>query len=230
MSAFGKEKFWDGRAKNLEDQALFPIANPKEMALPLKDLLRRLNADKFYKKEFQTAFQTSPITLKQIADALATYERTLLPKRNAFDKFLLGEKNALSDKEVWGLHLFRTKAKCMNCHYGTAFSDGKFHNLGLTYYKRKYQDLGRYEVSRDIKDIGTFKTPSLRGVIKSPPYMHNGLFPNLSGVLNAYNAGMFHPKPKDTNDALFPKTSPLLHKLFLNNEELKALEAFLKTL
>ncbi|PAF42508.1 cytochrome c peroxidase [Helicobacter sp. 11S02596-1] len=233
MSAFGEEKFWDGRAKNLEVQALGPIADPTEMAMPLQKLAERLNADKHYQKAFYKVFKTTPITLEQIGRAIATYERTLMPKRTRFDKFLLGDKNALSDEEVYGLHLFRTKARCINCHNGVALSDGKFHNLGLSYYGRKYQDLGRYEVSKNPDDIGKFKTPSLRGVSQSAPYMHNGLFPSLRRVIYGYNAGMFRPKPPrgvDPRDPLFPQTSPLLLELHLNDEEVRAIEAFLKTL
>lgn len=232
MSAFGKEKFWDGRAKDLESQALFPISNPKEMAFEPNEASKQLNNILEYKKAFKEVFEVDEITPNLIAKAIATYERSLMPKATRFDRFLRGNSSILSDKEIWGLDIFRTKARCMNCHYGVAFSDFKYHNLGLTYYGRKYEDLGRYLITKDKKDIGAFKTSSLRWVSKTAPYMHNGLFPNLRGILNAYNGGMFHPKPnKDQeNDSLFPKTSPLLHKLNLSNEELDALEAFLKTL
>ncbi|WP_407927761.1 cytochrome-c peroxidase [Helicobacter typhlonius] len=128
----------------------------------------------------------------------------------------------------------------MNCHNGISFSDGTYHNLGLHFIGRKYEDLGRYEVTHNNDDIGKFKTPSLRGVSRTAPYMHNGLFPHLIGVLNAYNAGMFHPKPpkdidnQENTKALkslpFPHTDPLLQKLNLTSDEIEALEAFLKTL
>ena len=195
MSAFGEEKFWDGRAQNLEAQALMPILDPREMAYHPSKAAKKLNKDKQY-------------------------------------RFMQGDSKALSDKEVWGLHLFRTKARCMNCHYGVAFTDQQYHNLGLTYYGRKFEDLGRYNVTKNPDDVGRFKTPSLRQVNKTAPYMHNGLFPHLKGVLNAYNAGMFHPEPKPSQkyDPLFPKTDILLHKLDLSDDELEALEMFLKTL
>ncbi|WP_257874481.1 cytochrome c peroxidase [Helicobacter sp. 11S03491-1] len=231
MSGFGKEKLRDGRAKNLEEQVLFPIKDPKEMALNLDLLLQRLNHMPKYQKEFQAVFGKPTITLQAITQAIATYERTLLPNPTRFDQFLQGSKNALNDEEIWGLHLFRTKARCMNCHYGISLSDQKYHNLGLTYYGRKYEDLGRYEVTKNPQDIGSFKTPSLRQISRTSPYMHNGLFPTIRGILNAYNAGMFHPKPlPNQNNLFFPKTSPLLQKLNLNPDEIKAIEAFLKTL
>jgi cytochrome c peroxidase len=112
------------------------------------------------------------------------------------------------------------------------FSDNQFHNAGLTYYGRKYEDLGRYNITKNADDVGKFRTPSLREVGKTGPYMHNGLFPELRGVLNLYNAGMPNVKPKgeQVNDKLFPKTSPLLKKLELDKEELDALEAFLQSI
>lgn len=232
MSAFGVEKFWDGRAKNLEEQALMPIEDKKEMAFDADSAAKKLNGISEYKILFKKAFGTENITKELIGQAIATYERSLMPKNTKFDRFMRGDSKAMNDKEIWGLHIFRTKARCMNCHHGVAFSDQKYHNLGLTYYGRKFEDLGRYLVTKNIDDIGAFKTPSLRLISQTKPYMHNGLFSSLKGVLNAYNAGMFHPKPNDNqkNDILFPKTSPLLHKLNLTTEELDALEAFLNTL
>ncbi len=234
MSAFGKEKFWDGRAENLESQSLMPIADPVEMAHSLEDMLERIRSIDSYKIAFETAFGDSEITLERIAMSLATYERSLMPKNNRFDKFLRGNSSAMSDLEVWGLHLFRTKARCINCHNGVAFSDQQYHNLGLSWYgRKKYEDLGRYEVTKLPEDVGKFKTPSLRQVSQTAPYMHNGLFPTLRNVINAYNAGMADLKPtkEQENDPLFPRQkSNLLRKLDLSNEEIEALEAFLRTL
>ena len=186
---------------------------------------------------FKEAFGSDEITTERLAQAIATYERTLMPKNSRFDKFMKGQSQALSDKEVWGLHLFRTKARCMNCHYGASFSDESFHNLGLTYYGRKYEDLGLFHTTGNTEDIGKFKTPSLRNVVKTAPYMHNGLFPHLRGVLNAYNGGMFHPnantkelEDKTRKNLPYPKTDLLLKPLNLSSDEIQALEAFLKTL
>ena len=172
------------------------------------------------------------ISIENIAKAIATYERsTFVPRNSRFNAFLKGDYKALSDKELWGLHLFRGKAGCMNCHYGAILSDGKFHNIGLSFFGRKLQDLGRYELTQDIEDVGKFKTPSLLGVSKSAPYMHTGTFPNLTGVLNMYNAGfpVSVPKGKE-NDPLLPKTDPLIKRLDLTREEISALEAFLRAL
>lgn len=230
MSAFGEKNFWDGRAESLESQALFPIADPREMAYSPKKAARQLSKLPEYKNLFKKAFGDDSITPERMAQAIATYERSLMPKNSRFDRFMKGQSNALSDQEVWGLHLFRTKGRCMNCHYGVSFSDQKFHNLGLTYYGGKYEDLGYYLTTNNPDDIGKFKTPSLRAVSKTAPYMHNGLFPHLQGVLNAYNGGMFQPRGKAKDNLPYPKTDSLLQPLGLNQEEIKALESFLKTL
>ena len=240
MSAFSKELFWDGRADTLESQTLFPISDPKEMAYNPQSAAKKIAKIKAYKQKFKEAFGSEKTPPELMAQAIATYERSTMLNPTRFDRFLNGKKDALKDKEIWGLHLFRTKGRCMNCHNGVSFSDGTYHNLGLHFIGRKYEDLGRYEVTHNNDDIGKFKTPSLRGVSRTAPYMHNGLFPHLIGVLNAYNAGMFHPKPpknidnQENTKALkslpFPHTDPLLQKLNLTSDEIEALEAFLKTL
>jgi cytochrome c peroxidase len=120
----------------------------------------------------------------------------------------------------------------VNCHYSPYFSDQKFHNVGLTYYGRFYQDLGLYNHTQKKEDVGKFKTPTLREVGKSGPYMHNGLFPDLEGIMNMYNAGMPRPRRKASqeNDSLFPTTSHLLQPLKLTEKDKKAIESFLHTL
>lgn len=174
------------------------------------------------------------ITIKNIAKAIATFERGpgVMGARNTrFQNFLKGDYKALNDEELYGLHLFRHKAGCMNCHYGSLLSDKKFHNIGLDFYGRALQDLGRYEVTKNPADIGAFKTPSLVNVSKTAPYMHNGISPNLLGVIQLFNEGMPVPLMKGReNDELKPTKSPLIKSLNLNTDEIKALEAFLKTL
>lgn len=233
MSAFGTHKFWDGRAQNLESQSLFPIADPKEMAYNADKAVKKLNKIKAYQDEFESVFGTRKITKELLAQAIATYERSLMPAQNRFDRFLNGNAKGLNDEEVLGLHLFRTKARCINCHNGVALSDERFHNLGLHFYGReKYEDLGRYEVTKNPSDVGAFKTPSLRGVSKTAPYMHNGLFPHLRGVVFGYNFGMANPEPKEGKiyNPPFPKSDEILRPLQLSDEEIHAIEAFLKVL
>ena len=164
--------------------------------------------------------------------ALATFQRTLISTGRAdFDRFLNGDTAKLSDSALRGLHLFRTVARCVNCHHGPTFSDNQFHDLGLSYYGRKFEDLGRYRITKDPKDVGRFKTPSLRNVTRTAPYMHLGLF-NLDGVINMYDAGMatLRRKPHEQDDPLFPTKSHLLRPLGLTKQDKADLIAFLESL
>jgi len=227
-----KRFFWDGRAATLEDQVKSPIEAHNEMAMDAHQLPEKLHKIKAYRKLFQAAFGTEDITFDAIGKALASFERTLTSRRSRFDRFLDGEFKMLTDEEVHGMHLFRTKARCMNCHNGQYLTDEQFHNIGLTYYKRKYEDLGRYAVTHDPQDVGKFRTPSLRDVMNTNPWMHNGLFDNIIGVLNIYNSGMqmVSAKPEQkAADPLYPVTDPLMKKLNLTKPEIQAIAAFLES-
>lgn len=227
-----KTLFWDGRALTLEEQALSPIAAHDEMAMNVDELVPKLKAIQGYRELFQKAYGTEDFTLDQIMGSLAAFQRTLTSRRSRFDEFLDGKYDVMTDQEIYGLHLFRNKARCMNCHHGQFLTDEDFHNIGLTYYKRKYEDLGRYEVTKDSADVGKFRTPSLRDVMNTDPWMHNGLFGNIQGVLNMYNSGMImnNPRtPEQEADPMYPRTDPLLKKLELNKEEISALIAFLES-
>ncbi|MGO3027978.1 cytochrome-c peroxidase [Pseudomonas helleri] len=234
MSGYSTHLFWDGRGGSLEQQALHPIVDPVEMAFDIPSLLERLNADATYRQQFAQVFGPGPITPELTGQALATFQRTLVKatRNTAFEQLLRGRPQRMSDEQLYGLHLFRTKARCMNCHFGPALSDEQFHNVGLSYYGRKYEDLGRYEVTRQPQDVGAFRTPSLRLVMKTAPWMHNGLFVNMEGTLAFYNMGMPRPRPtaQQANDPLFPGTSERLKALNLDKDELRALRSFLDTL
>lgn len=232
MAAFSSPLFWDGRAATLEEQALHPIQDSVEMAFTARELERRLNRSPGYPAEFQRVFGEKRITMPRVAQAIAAYERSLVPRSNRFDRFLEGRRDLLTDGQLWGLHLFRTQARCMNCHSGPALTDNRFHNLGLHFYGREREDLGRYRVTGDPADSGKFRTPSLRNVGRTGPYMHSGGFMELRGVVNMYNAGMPRPQPKagQENDPLFPATDPLLKPLDLHRSELEAITEFLRTL
>lgn len=232
MSGLSQPLFWDGRAQTLEAQALHPITDPREMAAKPSLILKRLRRDGDYPKAFAAAFGSSRIDMDQVSKALATFQRSLLPRANRFDRFLEGRRDLLDDRQLWGLHLFRTRAGCMNCHSGASLSDQSFHNLGLHFYGRKLQDLGRYEVTGLAADAGKFKTPSLRNVARTGPWMHNGRFANLRGVMNLYNVGMPRPQPTaaQLGDSLFPQPDPLLKPLDLHRAELDAIVAYLETL
>jgi cytochrome c551 peroxidase len=224
--------FWDGRAASLENQALGPITDPVEMAATETISIKNIKKIKGYKPYFREAFGDEKITIERILKAIATYERTITSKKSKFDSFIEGKSDILTDEEVIGLHLFRTKARCINCHNTPLFSNQKFHNVGLSYYGRTFEDLGKYNITHKKEDVGKFKTPSLREIGRTAPYMHNGLMPNLEGIIEMYNAGMPRVKPKENqkNDSLFPVTDPLLKKLNLTKKEQNALKAFLLTL
>ncbi len=226
-----KSMFWDGRAGSLEEQALFPIEAHHEMDMDITKVIPKLKAVPGYRKMFEEAFGDEDFSIPEVMKAIASFERTLQSRRSRFDEFLDGKHNAMTDQEIQGMHLFRTKARCMNCHNGQFLTDESFHNLGLTYYKRKYEDLGRYEVTKNPADVGKFRTPSLRDVMNTNPWMHNGLFDNMIGVLNMYNSGMVMNNPKTAAqlaDPMFPHTDPLLKPLDLTREEIQAVAAFLQ--
>jgi cytochrome c peroxidase len=234
FSAYTGRQFWDGRADGLEDQVRNPIVAENEMNADPAAIIQRLGRSPELSRLFADAFGDATITMDRVALAIATFERTMVVGRSRFDAFVSGRnREVMSDSAVRGLHLFRTSARCMNCHNGPEFSDGQFHNVGLSYYRNPtYRDLGRYEVTRDPRDVGAFKTPSLRNVSRTEPLMHNGLF-DLPGVLRMYNNGMADIRPRndaEANDPLFPVKSPLLRSLGLNKQDLSDLQEFLNSL
>jgi cytochrome c peroxidase len=231
-SAFSTSFFWDGRAASLEEQALAVFENQDEMHASVEHVVATVASSRGYRARFEAAFGEGEPTIERVLGAIAAFERTVVSDgSSAFDRFLAGQADALDDAAVRGLHLFRTKARCANCHHGPLLTDGGFHDLGLSYYGRKFEDLGRYRVTGDPADVGRFKTPSLRNVARTAPYMHNGLF-QLDGVLNMYSAGMatLRRKPELAGDPLFPTKSPLLKELDLDADEKADLLAFLESL
>jgi cytochrome c peroxidase len=228
-----KSFFWDGRAKTLEEQAAGPLGAHHEMAMEVKDLPAKIQAVKGYKDLFKNAYGDDKVTYDRIVKAIADFQKTIKSQPSRFDKFLEGKYSALSDQEIYGMHIFRTKARCMNCHNGQYLTDESFHNIGLAYYKKKYQDLGLYEITKNTEDAGKFRTPQLRDLMLTQPWMHNGLFNELEGVVNIYNSGMHQldPSPeKKQLDQLHPVTDRLLKPLNLTKEETKALVSFLESL
>jgi cytochrome c peroxidase len=230
--AFGTSFFWDGRAATLEDQALAVFENPREMSSGGEAVLAALRGSRGYRARFAAAWGEEEPTLERALSSIAAFERTLVSDgSSAFDAFLVGDHAALSDDALRGLHLFRTRARCVNCHHGPLLSDGLFHDLGLSYYGRELEDLGRYAVTKDPADVGRFKTPSLRNVGRTAPYMHNGLF-DVDGILNMYAGGMptLKRKPEQEGDPLFPTKSPLLKPVGLDAHDKRDLKAFLESL
>ncbi|MFV0415614.1 MAG: cytochrome-c peroxidase [Chthoniobacterales bacterium] len=230
--AHQKHFFWDGRVDSLSSLVLAVIGNRDEMHGSYGDIIQRIQKQEVYQKDFKNIYGAEDISAQKIGEVVAEFLKTIQSRgKSRFDRFVAGDQKQLSDQEVLGLHLFRTKAGCMNCHSGPYFTDDSFHDLGLSYFGRSLEDLGRYHITKNPEDSGKFKTPGLRNVTRTAPYMHVGLFP-LRGVMNLYNAGMptLKRKPGQENDPLFPTKSPLLKPLNLSPDEITAIMAFLGTL
>lgn len=228
-----KAFFWDGRATSLEEQAAAPLGAHHEMNMEVKKLPKKIQKIKGYHPLFKNAFGDEKVTYDRIVKAIAEFQKTIKSQPSRFDQFIDGKYDALTDQEIYGMHIFRTKARCMNCHSGPNLTDESFHNIGLTYYKREYEDLGLYNITKKPEDVGKFKTPQLRDLMLTRPWMHNGLFDDLEGIVNIYNSGMhmIDPKPEQkAADPLYPSTDPLLQPLKLTKEEKIALVAFLQSM
>jgi cytochrome c peroxidase len=214
--------FWDGRANSLEQQALIPMQHPGEMGLPVQEAVDRLNASARYRQLFYQAFKQKP-NAKNLAAAFAAFERTLETTNSRYDDWT-DDKIKFTASEERGRVLFTgSKAKCFDCHFTGDFTADEFRNIGL-YNGAELNDKGRYAITGKKADLGKFKTPGLRNVAATAPYMHNGMFKTLEEVIDYYN-----------NPGQFVKGSinadPLLQKpLGLTKQEKKDLLAFLKTL
>jgi cytochrome c peroxidase len=232
--AFAKPLFWDGRAKSLEDQSIFPIQDALEMNEHIEVAVDKINKIEGYQKLFAETFEDKKVSLINIQKAIATFERTIVSNESKFDKFISGKPDVFSDEEVLGLHLYRTKANCISCHNTPYFSDNEFHNDGQTLFGTKDEDFGRYNVTKNKSDIGKFRTPTLREAGRTGPWMHHGHFPSLLDVIQFYNLGNPSPIQKKyigtVKDSLIPKNSPILKKLDLSKDEIKSLIAFINTL
>ena len=215
-TAYQKFQFWDGRAGSLEEQALGPIQNPIEMNLSLEELETRLNQIEGYRKQFETVFGSPPKSA-DVAKAIAAFERTVLSGDAPYDRHKAGDTNALSAEAQQGMKLFFGKANCSACHVGPNFSDNAFHNIGVGMDKPE-MDKGREELSKLKGDRGSFKTPTLRDIARSAPYMHNGQLASLEEVVDYYDKG------GTANDFLDEE----LYVLKLTAEEKKALVTFLR--
>ena len=209
-------QFWDGRAGSLEEQALGPIANPIEMNLPLEALIQKLKGIDGYQKKFQSVFQ-GEITQERVAQAIATFERTILSGDSPYDRFKAGNSEALTTQQQQGMKLFFGKANCSSCHSGSHFSDNAFHNLGLGMHGDAI-DKGRFEQSKLLGDTGAFKTPTLRDVGRTAPYMHDGSLATLEEVVAYYAKG-------GTPNAYLDEE---IFAFQLTDEEKQALVAFLR--
>jgi cytochrome c peroxidase len=200
---YGRIFFWDGRAPTLEEQVLKPIQDPNEMDLSLKEAAARVKLD-----------------ATTISRALASYVRSILSGDSAYDRFVNGDRAALSAEQQLGLQIFRGKGNCIACHVGPNFTDEQFHNTGVAWRDGRFTDEGRFTVSGNPRDHGAFKTPTLREITRTAPYMHDGSMATLDDVLNFYSEG------GRTNPLLDPEIRPRN----FTSEEKRALAAFLRSL
>ncbi|MFP6768780.1 MAG: cytochrome c peroxidase [Planctomycetaceae bacterium] len=192
--AYSTQQFWDGRAPSLEAQAIGPIANPIEMTNLKSEkaahgaVVDRLKKIKGYQSRFKTVFGTTDVTIDHVGKAIATFERTVLSGNAPYDRFVAGDKKALSKSAKRGFDIFFKKAACDSCHLGFNFSDGSYENVGIGMDKPE-PDLGRFVVTGKKSDRGSFKTPTLREIEHTGPYMHDGRFKTLEAVVEHYDRG-----------------------------------------
>ena len=192
---YGSGFFWDGRARSLEETVLQPIENPLEMDLPLEVAARRIG-----------------IRTRVIGEALATYVRSILSGNSRVDRFLSGERSALTSEEQAGLQIFRGKGNCIACHVGPNFTDERLHNTGIAWRTGQLTDSGGGN--------GVFKTPTLREIARTAPYMHDGSLQTLGDVIEFYDRGGAANRFLD----------PELHVLRLSLVEKRSLVTFLESL
>jgi cytochrome c peroxidase len=200
---YGRLFFWDGRAQSLERQALQPITSPRELGLTVAELERRTG-----------------LTAVEVTGALASYVRTIRSGESRFDQYAAGQRNAFTALEKSGLEIFRGKGGCAACHVGPSFTDEQFHNTGVAWRNGQLLDQGRFAVSGIDRDRGAFKTPTLREIARTAPYMHDGSLATLEDVIDFYSGG---GRPN-------PYLDPEMRPRDFTAEERRALTAFLRAL
>jgi cytochrome c peroxidase len=218
---FSADQFWDGRAADLEAQALGPIQNPIEMGHTLQGMIGSLSGIKGYAPMFKAAFGSDEISAERVGQAIATYERTVLSGDAPYDRYQAGDAKAMSPSAVRGLAIFNDakRGNCVTCHAGFNFTDESYHNLGAGMDKPK-PDLGRYEITKVETDRGAFKTPTLRNIADTAPYLHDGSEKTLMDVVAFYDRG----------GVKNPWLSKEIHPLNLTEQEKKDLVAFMGAL
>jgi len=200
---YGRAFFWDGRAATLEEQVLQPIQDRNEMDMTLPEVSARVG-----------------LPIEEVSRSLASFVRSLLFGDSPFDRFINGDRLALTTEQQEGLQLFRGKANCTACHVGPTFSDERFHNTGVAWREGRLSDEGRFGVTGKPEDRGAFKTPTLREIARTAPYMHDGTLGTLRDVVDYYDAG------GNRNPGLDTEVRPLR----LTGTEKAALISFLESL
>ncbi len=262
-AAYLKRQFWDGRSPDLEDQSRHPFVNPIEMGLKDHEpILAIVRSDREYAKAFQSVFgkEGAAITLKEVTQAIASFERTVLSGDSPFDRYHFGgNREAMSPAAARGLAVFVGQGRCVSCHVieqdQALFTDNRFHNIGVGINRiqddvpalagafldakargvdvdlavlsnPKTSELGRFAVTDQLDEMGAFKTPTLRDVARTAPYMHDGSLKTLAEVVEHYNnGGTSDPKAK-----VNPYLSGGIRPLGLNAQQKADLVAFLEAL
>jgi cytochrome c peroxidase len=217
--AYSLAQFWDGRASTLEEQAKGPMANPIEMGNTHDAIVGNLKGVAGYRALFAKAFGDETIDIDRVSMAIATFERTLLSGNAPYDRYKRGDKKAMTPEQVRGMAVFFDKAKCDTCHEGANFTLNMYANLGIGSDKAD-PDVGRFAVTKNPADWGLFKTPTLREIEHTAPYMHDGSLKTLEDVVEFYNKGGIKNKNLDQN----------IKPLKLSDREKTDLVAFLKAL
>jgi cytochrome c peroxidase len=245
---FSRELFWDGRARSLEEQAVEPLFSPSEMGMQTREaLVARVSAIPEYRRQFARVFGARGLTVEAVAKAIAAFERTQLSGNAPFDRFMAGDAGAVTDAQRRGWELFRGKARCIECHTFDAsspfFTDFRFHNTGVATKNVDFDELmrraaagrrlpdpsqrapgvselGRFLTTGRPEDVGAFKTPTLRDVELTTPYMHDGSEKTLLDVVRFYNRG------GERNRALDSRMRPLR----LSDAEMNELVEFMRAL
>ena len=186
--AWGKSQFWDGRVTTLESQVIVPVTNPDEMGMTADSVVQRIRTIKGYAPLFAAAFGDDTVNFERIAKAIATFVRTILSANSPYDRYLAGDKSALTKQQKDGLDFFNKKGECAECHSGPNFTDEKFANVGIG-MDQIHPDPGREAFTKKGGDFGKFKVPTLRDLAVRAPYMHDGSVKTLGEVLDLYAKG-----------------------------------------
>lgn len=221
-AAYNSIQMWDGRKASLEDQAMGPMESMDEMAMDLSVLFKWLEAEPAYKEMFAKAYPGEAIDRKSTSKAIASFERTVISNNSPFDRWLRGDKKAMTKQQIIGFRLFSdtNKGNCIACHQAPNFTDNGFHNIGLASYDRENPDMGRYAIKPIASMKGAFKTPTIRDIAMTAPYFHDGSAKTLREVVEHYARGGISKKNLSSD----------IKPLALTNEEKDAIVAFMQAL
>jgi cytochrome c peroxidase len=219
-TAYNSIQMWDGRKATLEDQAMGPMQADVEMNTDVAGLMKLLNTNEDYRQLFARAYPGEPIDESSLSRAIASYERTVVSNNSPFDRWVNGDRNAMTDQQVRGFDLFVGKANCAACHAAPNFTDDGFHNLGLASFAAESPDVGRF-AQRPLRLMkGAFKTPTLRDIEFTAPYFHDGSAQTLLDVVEHYAKG----------GEVKTNLSPNMQPLNLSPQEKQDLVAFMQAL